>query len=65
MTVALPVIQVDGEQAKGHWLMYIFISEAGTGNAKRWISGRYDCEYMKMDGRWKFKTLIYTAPWPH
>lgn len=59
-----PVIEVDGEKAKGHWLIYIFISDAETGEAKRWIPGRYDCEYAKENGRWKFSVLNYTSPWP-
>jgi hypothetical protein len=59
-----PVIEVDGEKAKGHWLIYIFISDAKTGNALRWIPGRYDCEYANVDGKWKFESLTYTSPWP-
>jgi hypothetical protein len=58
-----PVIEVDGDRAKGHWLIYIFIADE-EGNAKRWIPGRYDCEYAKEDGRWKFSVLNYTSPWP-
>jgi hypothetical protein len=59
-----PVIEVAGATAKGHWLMYIFISDAASGNAQRWIPGRYDAEYAVEDGKWKFKSLIYTFPWP-
>jgi len=59
-----PVIQVDGDQAKGHWLIYIFISDAETGNARRWIPGRYDCEYARVEGKWKFSSLTYSSPWP-
>jgi hypothetical protein len=59
-----PVIEVDGTKARGHWLMYIFISDAASGSAKRWIPGRYDAEYALEDGNWKFSSLIYTFPWP-
>ncbi len=59
-----PVIEVDGDKAKGHWLMYIFISDL-DGTARRWIPGRYDSEYTRVDGQWKFSSLIYTSPWPH
>ena len=59
-----PVIEVDGDKARGHWLIYIFISDE-NGNPKRLIPGRYDCEYAKVDGKWKFSSLTYTSPWPH
>ena len=59
-----PVITVDGVKAKGHWLIYIFIADPATGNALRWIPGRYDCEYVKEGGHWKFSSLTYTSPWP-
>lgn len=59
-----PVISVQGNRAKGHWLIYILISDPVTGNAQRWIPGRYDCEYVKKDGKWKFSLLKYTSPWP-
>ena len=48
-----PVINVDGERADGHWLMYVMISDAETGGAKRWNHGRHDVEYARVDGQWK------------
>jgi hypothetical protein len=59
-----PVIEVNGDKAKGHWLIYIFISDPATGNALKWIAGRYDCEYTREKDGWKFSSLIYTSPWP-
>jgi len=59
-----PVISINGDRATGHWLMYIFIADAVTGNAGRWIQNRHDCEYAREDGRWKFKSLVLTFPWP-
>ena len=58
--LAQPVISVDGDTAKGHWILYIFF----PGPPARWVQGRYDCEYIKVDGKWKFSSLKYTAPWP-
>ena len=58
-----PVITIDGDRAKGHWLMYIFILDPETGNT-RITQGRHDCEYEKVDGTWKFKSVKYTRPWP-
>ena len=59
-----PVIVVEGDRAKGHWLIYILIADPETGNALRWVPGRYDCEYVKEEGEWKFSHLTYTSPWP-
>jgi hypothetical protein len=59
-----PVIEVDGDKAQGHWLVYILISDPETGAASRWIGGRHDCEYLKVNGEWKFSSLTFTNPWP-
>ena len=56
-----PVISVDGDRAKGHWMFYRFIPRPSE---KRWIQGRYDCEYIKEDGSWKFSRMKLTRPWP-
>ncbi len=56
-----PVISVEGDKAKGHWMFYRFVPEPSP---KRWVQGRYDCEYKKENGRWKFSALKLTRPWP-
>ena len=58
------VIDVNGDQATGHWLMYIIISDPVTGKLSRLIRGRHDVEYARVDGKWKIKSLKYTRPWP-
>jgi ketosteroid isomerase-like protein len=58
-----PVISINGDKAKGHWMMYIFIADNNSGVA-RYSQGRYDAEYIRDGGKWKFKSLIYTRPWP-
>jgi hypothetical protein len=60
----MPVITVDGDHAKGHWMLYIFIADPVTGVVSRFLQGRYDCEYTKENGKWKFSKLIWTNPWP-
>jgi hypothetical protein len=60
----MPVIKVDGNEAQGHWLMYVFISDPETGKALRWFAGRHDADYRRVDGQWKIHKLVYTAPWP-
>ncbi len=62
--VVAPVISLEGDKAKAHWLMYVMIADPTTGNALRWMQGRHDCEYIKVNGKWKFKSVKYTRPWP-
>jgi hypothetical protein len=57
---AQPVITVDGDKAKGHWILYLFLPAPDS----MWVQGRYDCEYVRVDGKWKFSYLKYTRPWP-
>jgi hypothetical protein len=56
-----PVIKVEGDKASGHWMFYRFVPEPSP---KRWVQGRYDCEYVKENGRWKFSLVKLTRPWP-
>ena len=61
-----PVISVDGDKATGHWLLYIFIfhAQTPTGPSYKWVQGRYDCEYVKVNGKWKFSFVKFKEPWP-
>jgi hypothetical protein len=65
-----PIINVKGDKAEGHWIMYRLnyyftgpsgqvINMFGPG-----IQRRYDCEYEKENGQWKFKKMKFTDPWP-
>jgi hypothetical protein len=56
-----PVIKLEGNKATGHWMFYRFIPETSP---KRWVQGRYDCEYVKENGEWKFSLVKLTRPWP-
>lgn len=53
--VGQPVISIDGNTAKGHWIVYMFFSVPNI----EWIQGRHDCEYVKVDGQWKFSKLRF------
>ena len=55
------VIHVEGQKASGHWMFYRLVPAP---SATRWVQGRYDCEYVKENGRWKFSLLRLTRPWP-
>lgn len=53
--VAQPDITVNGNTAKGHWIVYMFFSIP----ALQWVQGRHDCEYVKESGKWKFNKLKF------
>ena len=55
-----PVVVVKHGKANGHWMFYRFLNDP----SRRWIQGRYDCEYSKEDGKWKFSVLKMRRPWP-
>lgn len=55
-----PVIAIEGGKARGHWMFYRFVQDP----SRRWIQGRYDCEYVKENGKWKFSMLKMRRPWP-
>ena len=62
--VGQPDITVEGNKAKGHWIVYILFSDPSI----QWVQGRNDCEYVKENGQWKFSKLKFTrtlASQPH
>ena len=51
-----PVIEVNGERATGIW--YIMGPWTLTENNKEiWMAARYDDDYVKIDGEWKYQHL--------
>ena len=55
-----PVISVEGDRASGYWILYLFPHR----EPMTWMQGRHDCEYVKIDGKWKFSSVKFTRPWP-
>ena len=78
--VVHPIVEVDGDKATGSWLIYIqfchprdlpvdFIDLVG-GELPDWMSGFYEMEYVRENGKWKIsllkwrKRLISALPIP-
>jgi hypothetical protein len=59
--VVHPIISVDGDKAKGNWLMYMMWSYRLTGQSLFWAQGIYDAEYVRENGQWKFSFLRWRA----
>ncbi len=55
------VIAVDGDHANGHWMFYRLLARPSK---QGWVQGRYDCEYVRESGAWKFSRLKMQRPWP-
>ena len=51
-----PDITVDGNTAKGTWLIYMLFSKP----AIQWVQGKNECEYRKENGKWKISKLKFT-----
>jgi len=58
--VGQPVISVNRDRAKGYWILHLFF----PGPPVQWMQGRQECEYVKVDGKWKFSSMKFINPWP-
>ena len=54
--VVEPDITVDGDTARGTWLVYMLFSKP----AVDWVQGINEAEYVKVDGKWKIKSMKFT-----
>jgi ketosteroid isomerase-like protein len=52
-----PIITVDGDTARGNWLLYMMYFYARTGQSMFWVQGYYDMEYVRENGRCKIAVL--------
>jgi hypothetical protein len=51
-----PIIEVDGEMARGVWYLFgPFTFQKG--NRPFWLAARYEDDYVKVNGEWKFAHL--------
>ena len=51
-----PDLTVEGNTAKGTWLIYMLFSKPTV----QWVQGKNECEYRKVNGKWKFSKLKFT-----
>lgn len=54
--VVEPDITVNGDTARGTWLVYMLFSKP----AVDWVQGINEAEYVKIDGKWKIKSMKFT-----
>jgi hypothetical protein len=54
--VVAPDITVDGDEARGTWLVYMLFSKPTV----EWVQGRNEAEYMKIGGKWLIKSMKFT-----
>ena len=45
-----PIITVDGDTAKGNWLLYMMYFYPRTGQSMFWVQGHYDKDYVRENG---------------
>ena len=55
-----PIIEIEGDTATGTWYLFQACTFA-EGDQAVWGSARYNEEYMRVDGEWKFKHLNLTS----
>jgi len=53
-----PIIDVDGDTAKGDWHAIIVATEGGQAV---WVFGKYEEEYVRLDGKWKFQHVRFVT----
>lgn len=55
-----PYVEVNGNTAKGaFYLTGMMTSITKNGDEARWVQGRYDNEYVFVDGKWKLSRLSF------
>jgi hypothetical protein len=59
-----PVIHVDGDKASAQWLMFVISTDPESGRETIIQHGRHEMEYVRVDGKWKIKYMLFTSPWP-
>jgi ketosteroid isomerase-like protein len=58
-----PIVEIDGDSATGHWLLFQPCTNAGSdGEQAMWLAATYADRYRRVDGEWLIaETLIDVA----
>jgi len=56
-----PLITVDGDTAKGNWVIYFITQPDQSNDAMQLIQGIYDLEYVRENGEWKISYIKWTV----
>ncbi|MEW6442729.1 MAG: nuclear transport factor 2 family protein [bacterium] len=54
-----PIIEVSGDQANGRWFVHA-LATTRESNRALWVQGRYDEQYVRVNGDWKWKSITFT-----
>lgn len=55
-----PIIEIDGDRATGRWYLFQPLTRKNReGEAAMWLAGRYEDDYVRIGGEWKFKRLKF------
>jgi hypothetical protein len=54
--VIMPDLTVDGDSARGSWVVYMLFSKPSL----QWVQGKNECEYRRVNGEWKISRLKFT-----
>ena len=57
--VSNPLIEVDGASARGSWYVHVPVTIRPT-NEAAWLQGKYQEEYSKVNGQWKWRSISTT-----
>jgi len=55
--VCNPIIEVNGNNAKGLWYVFVPCTVSAT-NTAAWLHARYNEEYVRENGRWMWKSIM-------
>lgn len=54
--VGNPLIEVEGPTARGSWYVHVPVTIRPR-NEAAWLQGRYQEEYLKVDGQWRWRSI--------
>jgi len=55
-----PIITVEGDRAKGDFMLYMMYFYPRTGQSLFWVRGQYQNEYIRENGRWEIAVMRWS-----